>query len=73
MDLIEVIEIDRCVELDELILPRFWSQNVYTRDMINMAVNHFPVSVGEEISIKLSLVGHYNFTSPFIGPSTRNL
>ena len=60
MDLLEVIEIDRIVKLDELILSWFWSQNVQTCNVINMVVNHFPVVIGEEIFIKLSLIGYNN-------------
>ena len=58
MNLLEVIQVDRVIKFDELIMSWFWSHNIQICDVINMIVNHFSVAIMEEIFIKLSLIGH---------------
>ena len=58
MDFLEVIQIDRIVKLDELVVSWVWSHNIQIRDVINMVVNHLSVVLGKEVLIKLCLIGH---------------
>ena len=45
MDLLKIVEGDILIELDPLVLSWLWRQDVELHQIIQMLVNHFPVSV----------------------------
>ena len=62
MNLLEVVQIDRVIKLDELIVSWFWGHNIQIRDVINFDINHFLVAIGKIILIKFCLIAHNHFT-----------
>ena len=56
MNLLKIVEFDIIIEQDPLVLSWLWRQDVKLHQIIQMLVNHFPVSVLIQVLIKFCLV-----------------
>ena len=46
MNLLEFVEVDVCAKLDELIVSRFWCQDINAHNVLNEIINNLSIAIG---------------------------